>query len=178
MARVVRQRKLYQANFSLKEYEDWDKAKAAAQKWLRSLLKNLPPPVSRKGLMTANNRSGVVGVYQHRESKKRMGRKVVYRSWVAWWSGCEIRGGVKWPVKKFGDDEAFVLAVLTRRLETHDRARILEEIKETRRTIEYNKILQLKRGKRSRPPASIAPATDAAPPPDPDPGGFPTFNPV
>ena len=178
MARVVRQRKLYQANFSLKEYGDWTEATAAAEKWLRSVLKNLPPPISRKGLMAANNRSGVVGVYQHRETKKRRGRKVIYRSWVAWWPKCKTRGGVRWSVKKFGNDDAFVLAVLTRRLETHVRDRVLGQMQETRRTLEYNKILELRRGKRPRPSDPIVPTLDAEPPSDLDPGGVTPSNPV
>jgi hypothetical protein len=148
MARVVRQRKLYQANFSLKEYGDWAEATAAAEKWLRSLIKNLPPPISRKGLMTANNRSGVVGVFQHRAVRQRRGRNVIYRSWVAWWSKCKTAGGVRWSAKKYGEDDAFVLAVLCRR------------------------------GKRPRPSDPIAPAPAAEPPSEVDPGGFTPFKPV
>jgi hypothetical protein len=178
MARVVRQRKLYQANFSLKEHGDWDKATAAAEKWLRSVLKNLPPPISRKGLMTANNSSGVVGVFQHRAVRKRRGRKKIYRSWIAWWPKCKTRGGVRWSVKKYGEDDAFVLAVLCRRLESPLRARVLEVLNETRRTIEYNKILQSRRGKQSRTPEPIVPAIDAAPPSDLDQGGFTPLKPV
>jgi hypothetical protein len=120
----------------------------------------------------------VVGVFQHRAVRQRRGRNVIYRSWVAWWSKCKTAGGVRWSAKKYGEDDAFVLAVLCRRLETHIRARVLEELNETRRTIEYNKILELRRGKRPRPSDPIAPAPAAEPPSEVDPGGFTPFKPV
>lgn len=169
MARIVRQRKLYQANFGLKEYKNWAEATAAADKWIRSLLKNLPPPLKRRDRPTANNRSGVVGVYLNRVARVRGSRKVVYRSWVAWWPDSKVRGGIKWSVKKFGDDDAFVLAVLCRRLETHDRARVLEEFKNIRPGAEYERILEQRKGKRPRKSAQFVAPSVAEPPPASEP---------
>ena len=166
MARITRHRKLYQANFTLREYGNWQAAMAAAQKWINNLVKNLPAPLTRKDIMTGQNTSGVVGVHKHRAIRKRRGRpNVIYRSWVAWWPDCKIRGRVKWPVKRHGEDDAFVLAVLCRRLETPVRAKVLEELKWTRRTAEYHNILKLKKGRRAKLPAF-------EPPPEPPPENF------
>ncbi len=42
MARVMRETKLYQKNFSLKEYGNWKNAELAGGKWIRELLPTLP----------------------------------------------------------------------------------------------------------------------------------------
>jgi hypothetical protein len=178
MARIVRQRKLYQGNFSLREYKNWGRATAAAEKWIRGLLKNLPPPLRRRDRPTASNRSGVVGVHLHRAERKRNGRKVVYRSWIAWWPECKIHGGVKWSVMKLGEDEAFVLAVLCRRMEADVRARVLEKFNATRGTAEFEKIAELRRGRRKPKAAAIVDAIEAPPTAGFDQAGAPESEPT
>ncbi len=148
MARIQRQGKRYQANFTLKQCGDWKTAMAAAETWVNRLVKNLPPRLTPKGGMTSRNVSGVVGVHRHRQIiVRRRGRtikKYKFFSWVARWPGCEFHGGVKWPVKSFGQEDAFVLAVLCRRMETTDRDKVLERLAEVRGTPEYDGILDLK----------------------------------
>jgi len=63
MARVMRQKKLHQRNFTLKEYGTWEKATRAAKRWIDKILPRLPPKIRSKGLMTRRNHSGVVGVH-------------------------------------------------------------------------------------------------------------------
>jgi hypothetical protein len=149
MARVQRQGKRYQANFTLHEYGDWKAALAAGQNWVDSIIKNLPPPASRKGTLTPRNKSGVVGVYLHRQTlTKKVGRKnkvYKFQSWIARWPGCINSGGVKWPVKQFGKDDAFVLAVLCRQMETVDRDAIVETLNGIKDMPEYAKILALRK---------------------------------
>ena len=146
MARIRRQRTLYQANFSLKEYGNWKAATAAAAKWVTNLAKNLPPRLSSRDRMTSRNKSGVVGVYRHRTVHRRPGgRKLFYRSWIARWPGCRCRGGVKWSVKQFGEDDAFVLAVLCRRLEGESRSQVMEKLADAKATGEHAQILNLRK---------------------------------
>jgi hypothetical protein len=146
MARIRRQRRLYQANFTLKEYGNWKAAREAAARWVNNLVKNLPPPLTSRDRLTTRNRSGVVGVFRHREvHRKPSGRKAVYYSWVARWPGCSARGGVKWSIRRFGEDDGFVLAVLSRRTETEVRDRVLAALKQARDTDEYRQLLALRK---------------------------------
>lgn len=150
MARIQRQGKLYQANFTLREYGDWKAALAAGQNWVDSVVKNLPPRSTGKGSLTSRNKSGVVGVHFHKQTlTKKVGRKnkiYKFQSWIARWPGCIHRSGVKWPVKQFGKDDAFVLAVLCRRLETVDREAVKEKLTTIRETPEFAEILSLRKG--------------------------------
>lgn len=63
MARVMRQKKLYQRNFTLKEYGTWKKADCAARIWIKETLPTLPAKIYQKGVMTKRNHSGEVGVH-------------------------------------------------------------------------------------------------------------------
>jgi hypothetical protein len=141
MARIQRQGKSYQANFTLKQHGNWKAAMTAAGSWVNNLARNLPPRLTSRGGMTSRNKSGVVGVHLHRQVvSKRIGRKIKkyrYRSWVARWPGCEFRGGVKGSVSQFGKDDAFVLALLSRRMETEDRSRVLDALKAAKDAGEY-----------------------------------------
>jgi hypothetical protein len=146
MARIRREGRPYHANFTLKEYGNWKSATEAASKWVNSLLKNLPPRAVATNVMTSRNRSGVVGVYRHRQRHRRPGGRVVfYHAWVARWPHCPYRGGVKWPVKRFGEDDAFVLAVLCPRLKSIDRSQLLENLAAARDTNEYREILRTRK---------------------------------
>jgi hypothetical protein len=146
MARIRRQRQLHQANFTLREYGSWAAAKVAAAKWVNNLARNLPPPLTSKDCLTSRNQSGVVGVFRHREVHRKVnGRNAVYYSWVARWPGCKSSGGIKWSVKRFGEDDGFVLAVLSRRLESDTRERVLAALKEAKDTNEYARLLALRK---------------------------------
>lgn len=146
MARVMRQTKLYQANFSLKKYGTWAKATRAAKQWLKRTLPSLPPKIesSSKDRMTSRNHSGVVGV--HRTPgivRKRNGNVYECPRYVARWPGCKYRGGLSWSVKQFEEEGAFVLAVLSLRRETISRNKILAEFESTIGTKQYKDIVAL-----------------------------------
>jgi hypothetical protein len=143
MARVMRQAKLYQANFSLKKYGTWAKATRAAKQWLNTTLPTLPPKVesSSKDRMTWRNHSGKVGV--HRTPgivRKRKGNVYECPRYVARWPGCKYRGGLSWSVKQFEEEGAFVLAVLARERETINRDKILAEFESILGTKRYKDI--------------------------------------
>ncbi len=149
MARIQRQSKRYQANFTLHEYGDWKAALAAGQNWVDSMTKNLPARNTGKGGLTARNKSGVVGVYFHHQTlTKKVGSKnkiYKFQSWIARWPGCVHRGGVKWPIKGFGTDDAFVLAVLCRKMETVDRDSVIDTLNGIKDTPEYVELLALRK---------------------------------
>ena len=146
MARVMRQAKMYQANFSLKKYGTWAKAIRAAKQWLNKTLPTLPPKVksSSKDLMTWRNHSGKVGV--HRDSgivRNRNGNVYECPRYVARWPGCKYHGGLSWSVKQFEEEGAFVLAVLSRERETINRDAILTEFESILGTKKFKKIVGL-----------------------------------
>ena len=149
MARIQRQGQRYQANFSVKVFGDWTAANTAAETWINQLIKNLPPPTPPKGVMSSRNSSGVVGVHFQRQTiTKRVGRKnktYHFTSWTSNWPKCVNRGGVKWPVKKFGDDDAFVLAVLCREMETVNRDEVRSRLAEVKGTPIYTQLLNLRK---------------------------------
>jgi hypothetical protein len=149
MARIQRQGDRRQKNFTLEEYGTWKAAEAVAARWVRRQIKALPPAVSSKNRLTWRNSSGVVGVHLYRQVIcKRSGRKYRYRFWISNWPGCELSGGVKWSINAHGNDDTFVLAVLCRRMETVDRARVLKALTAMRRKPTYRAILKLRRDHR------------------------------
>ncbi len=146
MARVMRQTKMHQANFSLKKYGTWEKATRAAKQWLKQTLPTLPPKIesSSKDRMTSRNHSGEVGV--HRTPgivRKRNGNVYECPRYVARWPGCKFRGGLSWSVKQFEEDGAFVLAVLSRQYETINRDKILTEFESIVGTKKFDDIVSL-----------------------------------
>lgn len=146
MARVMRQTKMHQANFSLKKYGTWQEATRAAKQWLKETLPTLPPRIelSSKDRMTDRNHSGKVGV--HRSSgivKKRNGNVYECPRYIARWPGCKYRGGLSWSVKQFEEEGAFVLAVLSRQRETINRDKILTEFESILGTKEFSDIVAL-----------------------------------
>lgn len=146
MARVMRQARMHQANFSLKKYGTWAKATRAAKQWLKETLPTLPPKIesSSKDRMTWRNHSGVVGV--HRTPgivKKRNGNVYECPRYVARWAGCKLRGGLSWSVKQFEEEGAFVLAVLSRRWETINRDKILTEFESIAGTKKFDEIVSM-----------------------------------
>ena len=128
MARVMRQRKMHQRNFALKEFGTWAKANRAAKLWIKETLPTLPPKIVSKNLMTRRNHSGVVGVHWSPGIvRKKNGNVYECPRWIARWVGCSFNGGISWMEKQFEHEGAFVLAVLSRQLETINRDKILTE---------------------------------------------------
>lgn len=144
MARIRRRHKTYQKNFTLNEYGTWEKAGVAAKKWVDKLLPTLPAPIPIKGRMTKRNTSGVVGVRLIESIRKKNGKEYCDWRWIAFWPECPLTGGIGWSVNKYGDVQAFVRAVLARRLETIDRERIEREWLRIRGMKKYEKITALK----------------------------------
>ena len=146
MARVMRRKKKHQQNFTLKKYGTWQKATRAARRWIEIILPKLPPKIRSKGLMTRRNHSGVVGVFWSPGIVKRPNGNVYEcPRWVARWVGCPYHGGLSWMEKMFEHEGAFVLAVLSRRLETINRDKILTKFESIQGTKEYREIVRLMR---------------------------------
>jgi hypothetical protein len=141
MARVMRQKKMHQRNFSLKECGTWQKATRAARRWIKEILPTLPPKIHPKGMMTKRNHSGEVGVHWSPGIVKRPNGNVYgCPRWIAKWPGCKFNGGISWMEKQFEHEGAFVLAVLSRRLETINRDKILSEFESIVGTKKYGEI--------------------------------------
>lgn len=154
MGRVMRQGVRHQRNFSLKEFGSREAAEKAAAAWVRQKIKELPPETPRKGRMTASNRSGVVGVWLVPvRINKPDGRRYEYWRWTANWPKCPHAGGVSWYVHQYGDEDAFVLAVLARRMETVDRAAVLARFEVIDGSPEYRAILDARAAEFATAPA-------------------------
>lgn len=146
MARINRKGIRHQSNFTLKQYKTWEAAERAAELWVKGMLKTLPPPESSKNRFTRRNNSGVVGVHLTCSTNKRPNDKVYsYWAWVARWPNSPMQGGLGWSVNKYGDNNAFALAVLARRHEIVDRDLLLSELKRIKNTKEYAEILSIKK---------------------------------
>jgi hypothetical protein len=126
----------------LKEYGGWIEARRAARKWVDEMLPKLPPKMSSKGRLTKQNHSGEVGVHwSPGKVKKANGNVYECPKWIAKWPGCSNKGGISWTEKQFEHEGAFVLAVLSRRLETISRDKILTEFESIVGTKKYNEIV-------------------------------------
>jgi hypothetical protein len=98
--------------------------------------------ISSKGRMTRRNHSGEVGVHRSLGIvKKRNGNVYECPKWIARWPGCPNKGGISWSEKQFEHEGAFVLAVLSRRLETINRDKILTEFESIHGTKKYPEIV-------------------------------------
>jgi len=146
MARIMRQGKMHQRNFSLKQFGTWKTAWNAAKAWRDEQLPQLPPCVmNAKGRMTSRNQSGEVGVHlAHHVLRKKSGRECEYWRWVGRWPGCPLAGGVSWSVLKFGDDDAFALAVLCRKMEESKRSKVISELEKIYGSKKHEKIMTFK----------------------------------
>ncbi len=142
MARITRQKELHSRNFTLVAYGSWTKAEAAATKWLAGLKSQLPAPLAAKNRLTARNASGLVGVALKSSSKHIESGEHVHYSWQAFWPG--NASGVRWGIDKYGDDEAFVHAALSRTLETANRSKVQAAFRRIKGTAEYRSILRHK----------------------------------
>lgn len=146
MARIMRQAQMHQRNFTLKRYGTWEAAEAAATKWRDDQLQVLPPIArNAKDRMTSRNHAGVVGVHlARRRLRKEDGREYEYWRWIARWPGCPHSGGVGWSLHTLGDDDAFALAVLSRRMETVNRTKVMDELERIYGSKEHLEIMTLK----------------------------------
>jgi hypothetical protein len=146
MARVMRKGKRHQRNFTLKQFKTWPAAEEAASRWVRGKLKLLPPPESNaRDRMTVRNHSGIVGVCRTKHLVRRStGREYEYWRWTAHWPGCANSGGVGWYINKYGENDAFVLAALTRQMETINRGEVITRLKAIKETEEYGDLLALR----------------------------------
>jgi len=140
--RFRRQHQNWHETFTLSKYgNSWEKAEAAAKRRRTALLKELPEPASRKGVMTDRNQSGAVGVhFSQRKHTAPNGNVYYYPHFYAKWPGCPKRAGIGWSVNQYGFEEAFVLAVLSREKESVDRKAILTAFKRLQKTKRYKTI--------------------------------------
>ncbi len=144
MARITRQGEAYQKNFTLREYKNWTAAEKAAQKWVKKMLKELPPPTPRKGRMTKRNQSGIVGIWPRLSTHKRDGQEYQYSRWYARWPGCPLKGGISFSAEMFGDEDAFTLAFIALDNESTDREWIVKRLKKFKGTKKHKEILSKK----------------------------------
>lgn len=116
MARIQRDGRLYQQNFSLHRYGSWETAAKAAEEWLAELITRLPEPSGAQTRLSARNRSGIIGV--HYDSGARAlqnGRQVAYPAYVSRWPGAKI--AIRWRFSiNQGAETAFLMAALSREL--------------------------------------------------------------
>ena len=144
VARFQRQGQTPQKTFSVKEYGSWPKARRAAAAWVKAIEPTLPAIETSKDRMTRRNQSGVVGVYLDGSATRKNGILYTHWRWVAFWPGCPITRGLSWGTSKYGEDAAFVLAVLARRHESVDRDALYAEYSGIKNTPEVQAILALK----------------------------------
>ena len=141
MVRIMRQGKMYQKNFSKKRHGGWGKAKKAAAEWRDEQLKILPPKMmNAEGRMSARNTSGVVGVTLSAASFNDERGEREYWSWKSKWPDCKFKGGIGWSVIKYGEEDAFALAVLSRELRTVDREVVIKRLKKLKGSKKLEKI--------------------------------------
>ena len=141
-ARVTRAKQLFSENFPLSKHETWERAEKAARRWLKRIRPELPEAIPAKGRMTSRNASGIVGVQLKTSVKAGGDGEWVQHAWQGFWPAKP--GGSSWAVVKYGDNQAFVCAVLARRLETSDRAKVEAEYARIKGTPEYRAILRRK----------------------------------
>ena len=126
---------MYQKNFSKKKFGGWGKAQAAAKEWRDEQLKILPPKMmNAEGRMSPLNTSGAVGITLTCSTFQSKNGPREYWSWKSKWPGCDFKGGIGWSISKFGQDDAFALAVLSRELRTIDRDVVQAKLKKLKGT--------------------------------------------
>lgn len=144
MARIMRRGEQHQKNFSLRKYQTWESAEQAAKRWVNKMKKELPSETPRKGRMTKRNSSGVVGVWPIIDRHKRDGHSYEYARWGARWPECPVKGGIRFSVNEYGDDDAFILACMAVKDEETDREQLIKKLKRFKKTKQCQKLLDLK----------------------------------
>ena len=108
--------------FSDKNYKGKRKALEAARVRYKELLDSLPPPKTTKGVKTARNQTGVVGVHLA-VCESVYGEQ--YSSYCASWKTPEgKRNKISFSFKKYGKKQSWEMACLAREIESTDRERI------------------------------------------------------
>jgi hypothetical protein len=132
--------KPYYRGFSYRGTEKKSFVKEQAIRYARKMNDRLGPTVTTpKGVKTARNSSGVVGVGLSRNTV----RGHEYYSWVARWPGNQ--SGTRFSVDAHGgDNKAFLMACISRELETDDRKKIERAYKRWRVTGKARTFLQKK----------------------------------
>jgi hypothetical protein len=149
--RIQRQGKMYHEAFALSKYEgSWTKAEAAARARRDELLPSMPASDHGKGRLTRRNSSGVVGVSLGlRTVIQADGSPRTYTRWIAKWPECSKRGGMPWSVMAYGEDDAFVLAALSREMETINADEVLATLKRIKGKKKYDQLLSKRKSKAS-----------------------------
>ena len=144
LARIRRQGVAVQTTFGLSKYKTWERAEAAAKRWVKVKLTEVPPPLPRKGRLSERNSSGVVGVRLADATRRKNDRVYPDWRWVAFWPNCPNTGGVGWSINKYGDNPAFVRAYLARQAESVDREAIEAEFLKLKAAKLLKGVLKLK----------------------------------
>jgi hypothetical protein len=114
---ISRKRKTYFRSFSDRTYGGKNRALAAAKRYRDEILATYPPMTLRAfcSILKSNNKSGISGVcrYVSNENNPKGGEPRPY--WVARWSPEPRKTKCKkFSIEKYGEEEAFHLAVLAR----------------------------------------------------------------
>jgi len=118
LVRITRRGKLRSQFFSDTEYGGKRKSLVAARKFRDELEAKLKGYSSKhlSNQLRANNTSGVPGVRYVEEVDPRWESKPCYGYWIAQWSPEKgVRKTKRFSVEKYGDEEAFRLAVQARK---------------------------------------------------------------
>ncbi|QEG43061.1 AP2/ERF family transcription factor [Roseimaritima ulvae] len=118
LVRIMRRGKLHSAFFSFNEYGGKRKALLAAREHRDALEQKLRGISRKKRAQTlrANNTSGVPGVRLVKETDPRWKSRPTYHCWVAQWSPSKgVRKTKRFSVEKYGNEEAYRLAVRARK---------------------------------------------------------------
>ncbi|QDS95998.1 AP2 domain protein [Roseimaritima multifibrata] len=118
LVRVMRRKKLHSQFFSDLDYGGKRKALAAAREHRDDLESRLKSFSAKKLAQQtrSNNTSGIAGVRLVEETDHRWASKPTYKYWVAQWSPSKgVRKTKRYSVEKYGNDEAYRLAVKARK---------------------------------------------------------------
>jgi len=147
MARIMRDAKMHQKNFSLARYGTWEAAEKEGRKWIKKQKKILPPSrMNEQGRMTSRNRSGVVGVYIAKTVRRKPNcKEYEYWKWIARWPDCPAKGGVTWTINdETSDDDAFALAFLAREMRSADKDKVQRKLSKIYGSKKHSKIMEQK----------------------------------
>jgi hypothetical protein len=139
MVRISRQGEQINQFFSDKNHKGKRKALIAARKRYKELSDSLPPPSTTKGVKTARNQTGMVGVHLA-VCQSVYGEE--YSSYCASWKTEDgKRSKISFSFKKYGKKIAWEMACIARELESTDRQKV-EKLHANRK----------KKGKKIAPP--------------------------
>ncbi len=124
MVRITRKGKTTSQFFSDKLNGGKRKALVAARDHYQKLVNELPPISTTKGIKSARNTSGAVGVHLA-STPSQTWSDVEYQAYVASWrSGEGARCKISFSLEKYGKKKAFDLACIARENECLDRSKV------------------------------------------------------